>query len=58
MIVFQMLKKEELMINMDQKNLNNIINIIGNIMEKVLQNKFLEHFLNKMEDLIAFLVEI
>jgi hypothetical protein len=50
-----MQRREEHMINMAQRNLNSITNIIGNSMGKVLQSRYLEHFSNKMEGLMIFL---
>lgn len=55
MIVYQIKKKEEHMINMVQKNQNNIINITDNNGVKALLNKFLEHSFHKMVDLKIYL---
>ena len=54
MIVYLMQRREELMINTAPKNLNNIINIIGNNMEKVLLSRSLEHFSSRTEALMIF----
>lgn len=55
MIVYQIKKKEEHMINLAQKNQNSIINIIDNNGVKAQLNKFLEHSFLKMVDLKIYL---
>lgn len=42
------------MINLEMRNLNSITDIIDNIMGRAQQNRFSEHFLNKMGDLTIY----